>query len=64
MFTGQSAGGLGVFDNVNTIAPLIPSTVRFTAYSDAAFGKAVFAYWAARTKLRIRITSTKVLTTT
>ncbi len=41
MFTGQSAGGLGVFDNVNTIAPLIPSTVRFTAYSDAAFGNVI-----------------------
>ncbi len=41
MFTGQSAGGLGVFDNVNTIAPLIPSTVRFTAYSDAAFGNLI-----------------------
>jgi hypothetical protein len=41
MFTGQSAGGLGVFDNVNTIAPLIPSGVRFTAYSDAAFGNVI-----------------------
>ncbi len=41
MFTGQSAGGLGVFDNVNTIAPLIPSNVRFTAYSDAAFGNVI-----------------------
>ena len=41
LFTGQSAGGLGVFDNVNTIAPLIPSNVRFTAYSDAAFGNVI-----------------------
>ena len=41
MFTGQSAGGLGVFDNVNTIVSLIPSNVRFTAYSDAAFGNVV-----------------------
>jgi hypothetical protein len=41
LLTGQSAGGLGVFDNVNTIASLIPSTVRLTAYSDAAFGNVI-----------------------
>jgi hypothetical protein len=41
MLTGQSAGGLGVLDNVNTLVKQVPSTVRFTAYADAAFGNAV-----------------------
>lgn len=41
MLTGQSAGGLGVFVNVNAVSKLFPSTVRFTAYSDAGFGNIV-----------------------
>jgi hypothetical protein len=36
-FTGQSAGGVGVFANTNPIAALVPSTARFVSYSDAAF---------------------------
>jgi hypothetical protein len=37
MFTGDSAGGVGVFANTNPVAKLVPSTARFVAYSDAAF---------------------------
>jgi hypothetical protein len=37
MFTGQSAGGVGVFANTNPVAKLVPSTARFVSYSDAAF---------------------------
>ncbi len=37
MFTGQSAGGLGVYVNTNYVAKLVPSSARFVAYSDAAF---------------------------
>ena len=38
MLTGQSAGGVGVFLNVNSVAKLIPADARFLAFSDAGFG--------------------------
>ncbi len=38
VFTGESAGGIGVFVNVNTVATLVPSAARFVAASDAGFG--------------------------
>lgn len=37
MLTGQSAGGVGVFLNVNSVAKLVPSGARFVAFSDAGF---------------------------
>jgi hypothetical protein len=37
MLTGQSAGGVGVFLNVNSVAKLVPSGTRFVAFSDAGF---------------------------
>jgi hypothetical protein len=41
MLTGQSAGGVGTFANVNPVAKLIPAPARYVAYSDAAFGNNV-----------------------
>jgi O-palmitoleoyl-L-serine hydrolase len=38
LFSGESAGGVGVFVNVNAVAKLVPSTARFVAASDAGFG--------------------------
>lgn len=38
MLTGQSAGGVGVFANANSVSKLLPASVRYTAYSDAGFG--------------------------
>jgi hypothetical protein len=49
MLTGQSAGGVGVFANVNTVAKLFPSSVRFTAYSDAGFGNGTYNFLATGT---------------
>ncbi len=37
LFTGESAGGIGVYVNVNTVATLVPGTARFVAASDAGF---------------------------
>lgn len=37
MFTGQSAGGLGVYVNTNDVVKLVPASARFVSYSDAAF---------------------------
>jgi hypothetical protein len=37
MLTGQSAGGVGVFLNVNPVAKLVPAGARFVAFSDAGF---------------------------
>jgi hypothetical protein len=44
MLTGQSAGGLGVFLNVNSIAKLAPPGARFVAFSDADFGNNVDSF--------------------
>jgi O-palmitoleoyl-L-serine hydrolase len=41
MLIGQSAGGDGVFLNVNPVAKLVPLGARFVAFSDAGFGNAV-----------------------
>ena len=41
MLTGQSAGGLGVFLNVNPVAKLAPPGARFVGFSDADFGNNV-----------------------
>lgn len=38
LFTGESAGGVGVYVNVNDIAKEVPATARFVAASDAGFG--------------------------
>lgn len=41
LFTGDSAGGVGAFVNVNDVAKLVPTTARFVASSDAGFGNVV-----------------------
>lgn len=41
MFTGDSAGGVGAYVNVNDVAKLVPPTARFVASSDAAFDNLV-----------------------
>ncbi len=41
MFTGDSAGGVGAYVNVNDVAKLVPPTARFVASSDAAFDNQV-----------------------
>lgn len=41
MFTGDSAGGVGAYVNVNDIVTLVPPTARFVASSDAAFDNVV-----------------------
>ena len=38
LLTGSSAGGLGVLVNTNDLAGMLPASVRFLAYSDAAYG--------------------------
>lgn len=37
LFTGESAGGVGVYVNVNAVQKLVPATARFTSASDAGF---------------------------
>lgn len=37
LFSGESAGGIGVFVNVNAVQGMVPATARFTAISDAGF---------------------------
>lgn len=37
LFTGESAGGYGVFVNANAVQDLVPSRARFVAFSDAGF---------------------------
>jgi hypothetical protein len=37
LFTGESAGGVGVWVNVNVVAKLVHATARFVASSDAGF---------------------------
>lgn len=37
LFTGGSAGGVGVYANVNAVAKLVPASARFVASSDAGF---------------------------
>jgi hypothetical protein len=49
MFTGDSAGGVGVFANTNPVAKLVPSTARFVSYSDAAFPDGGYDYLATGT---------------
>lgn len=44
LFTGDSAGGVGVFANVNDVAKLVPGSARFVASSDAAFGNTVYNF--------------------
>jgi hypothetical protein len=46
MFTGDSAGGVGVFANTNPVAKLVPSSARFVSYSDAAFPSGTYDYLA------------------
>ncbi len=49
MFTGDSAGGVGVFANTNPVAKLVPSSARFVSYSDAAFPSGTYDYLATGT---------------
>lgn len=44
MLTGESAGGLGVYVNANTVAGLVPQAVRYVVYDDAAFDNLVYNY--------------------
>jgi hypothetical protein len=44
MLTGESAGGLGVYVNANTVAGLVPKSARYVVYSDAAFGNLVYNF--------------------
>lgn len=44
LFTGDSAGGVGVFANVNDVAKLVPGSARFVASSDAGFGNSVYNF--------------------
>jgi hypothetical protein len=37
LFSGGSAGGVGVFANANPVSKLIPSAARYAVYPDAAF---------------------------
>jgi hypothetical protein len=46
MFTGQSAGGVGVFANTNPVAKLVPPAARYVSYSDAAFPDGGYDYLA------------------
>jgi len=44
MFTGESAGGLGVYVNANTVAGLIPQSARYLVYDDGAFDNIVYNF--------------------
>ncbi|MGC8550124.1 MAG: pectin acetylesterase-family hydrolase [Acidobacteriaceae bacterium] len=44
MLTGESAGGLGVYVNANTVAGIIPQSARYLVYDDAAFDNLVYNF--------------------
>lgn len=44
MLTGESAGGVGVFANANTVAGLLPKSARYVVYDDAAFANLVYNF--------------------
>ncbi len=44
LFTGQSAGGVGAYVNVNAVQKLLPASARFVAASDAGFADPVDSF--------------------